>query len=193
MDQLGEIMTTSGFYLGGGTALALLLDHRHSVDLDWFHPKDFDPRQITERIQDAGIGLTILRTEEGTLHGLLSGVRVSLLRYRYPLLRPLVMWSQYRCHLAALEDLVCMKLVAITQRGAKKDFIDIYALGQGTLTLAEMLRLYQRKFDTQDIAQVLYALGYFADADPEDMPRLYLNTDWRTIKRTLESWVREIR
>jgi hypothetical protein len=193
LDQLGAIMTASGFYLGGGTALALQLDHRHSVDLDWFHPKGFEPGQVAERMHAAGIALTVSHIEDGTLHGSLSGVRISLLRYRYPLLKPFVVWPKYHCHLASLEDLACMKLVAIAQRGVKKDFVDVYALGQSKFKLSEMLTLYQRKFGTQDISQVLYALGYFDDADDEAMPRLYMKANWRMIKQTLETWVREIR
>ncbi|NIQ96181.1 MAG: nucleotidyl transferase AbiEii/AbiGii toxin family protein, partial [Desulfuromonadales bacterium] len=66
--------------------------------------------------------------ERGTLHGTVAGIRVSFLEYRYPLLQPLVPWATYGFSLASLEDLACMKLSAIAQRGAKKDFIDLHAL-----------------------------------------------------------------
>jgi hypothetical protein len=61
-------------------------------------------------------------------------VKFSFLEYRYaPLVEP-VEWAEYGCRLAGLEDLACMKLSAIGGRGAKKDFIDIYALGRTRFT-----------------------------------------------------------
>jgi hypothetical protein len=123
-------MTAQQFYLGGGTALAIHLGHRRSVDFDWFTQEHItDPLRLAQDLNDQGIVFVTRSIERGTLHGSVSGVQVSFLEYRYPLLQPLVAWPMFGCTLASPEDLACMKLSALAQRGAKKDFIDIYALG----------------------------------------------------------------
>jgi hypothetical protein len=94
--------------------------------------------------------------------------------------------------MVSLEDLACMKLSALAQRGSKKDFVDIYALGLRHIPLKEMIRLYQQKYSVKDIGYILYGLIYFDDADRERMPRVFWDLDWRTIKRTIQGWVREV-
>ena len=119
-------------------------------------------------------------------------MRVSFLQYQYQLLRPFDHWKEMNCELAALEDLACMKLSAIAQRGARKDFCDLYALGKTSFSLQEMLGFYKKKFGIQDIGSVLYGLVYFDDAESERMPRMLWNVTWREIKKTILQWVKEV-
>ncbi len=191
--QLGPLMTQRQFYLGGGTALAICLGHRRSVDLDWFTKERIvDPLRLAQEIRDERVPLVSGQVERGTLHGTVSGVRVSFLEYRYPLLRPAVLWPEFRCLIAPLEDLACMKLSALAQRGSKKDFIDIYALGLKHRSLPDMLRLYQQKYSIGDLGHVFYSLVYFDDADKERMPKMLWDADWRAIKKALQEWVRKM-
>ena len=74
-------------------------------------------------------------------------------------------------NLASPEDLACMKLSAIAQRGARKDFCDLYALGKTSFSLQEMLDFYRKKFSIRDIGSVLYGLIYFDDTESERMQR----------------------
>ncbi len=181
------------FYLGGGTAIALYFGHRRSVDFDWFTgDRMADPLRLAQDIRDEGIRLVLDQMERGTLYGTISRVRVSFLEYRYALLKEPNRWSEFGSLLASLDDLVCMKLSAIAQRGSKKDFIDIYILAQRYSSLSEMLRLYQQKYSIQDIGHLLYSLVYFDDADRERMPIMLWDTDWRSIKKALLSWVQQI-
>lgn len=191
--HLGAVMTRWQFYLAGGTSLALHLGHRHSVDLDWFTGERMaDPMRLAQDIRQKEIPLVTGQIERGTLYGTVSGVRVSFLEYQYPRLKPLVSWPESGCLIASVEDLACMKLSALTQRGAKKDFVDIYALGLRYKPLQEILRLYQQKYSVEDVTHVLYGLTYFDDADKERMPKMLWDTDWRTIKKTIQGWVRKL-
>src|SRR5437870_361966 len=140
--QIGKLLTPREFYLVGGTALAAYLGHRRSVDLDWFTGEPLaDPVRLAQEIRDEGVSFVTSRVDRGTLHGTVARVRVSLLEYRYPLLAPLVHWPEFDCRIASLDDIACMKLAAVAQRGAKKDFVDIYALAVRHRPLLEMLRL----------------------------------------------------
>jgi len=191
--KFGREFDQRGFYLGGGTALAVYFGHRLSVDLDWFTTNRIDDTLIlAESLRRAGLDFITAQSAPGTLHGTLMGVRVSFLEYHYPLLQTSTRWKEMNCSLASLDDLACMKLSAIAGRGARKDFCDIYILGTKHRPLPEMLRLYQEKFKMDDISPVLYGLSYFDDAESERMPRLLLNVQWRTIKQTIQEWVKGI-
>jgi hypothetical protein len=191
--KLGPILMKQDFYLGGGTTLAIYLGHRHSVDLDWFTGGGIsDPMLLAQDIRDKGIPFVTGQIEHGTLHGTISGVRGSFLEYKYPLLKPLIPWQKITCQMASLEDLACMKLSALTQRGSKKDFVDIYALGLRHFSLKEMLHLYQKKYSVEDIGHVLFGLCYFDDADRERLPKMFWDIDWRIVKKTIQGWVRQV-
>jgi len=114
-----------------------------------------------------------------------------MLEYRYPLLGSFRSWQ--RCaRLASRKDLAAMKIAALAQRGAKKDFVDVYALGSGYFSLRQMLRCYQEKYAVHDLVHVLYSLVYFDDADREPMPALLWDVNWRTVKDSIRQWIREV-
>jgi hypothetical protein len=80
-----------------------------------------------------------------------------------------------------------MKLSAVAQRGARKDFVDVFALGRNGLRLREMLRLYQEKYETGDVAHVLAGLSYMDDAEREPMPKMLAPIEWNEVKAALRS------
>ena len=190
--QLGPIMDRAGFYLAGGTAVALYFGHRKSLDLDWFTASPTpDLMPLAQQLRDAGVPFTASSVGPGTLHGDAAGIRVSAFEYRYPLLTPATHWEECGCSLAALDDLACMKLSAVAQRGSRKDFLDIYALLLRHRPLSEMLDLYRRKYAVADVGHVLIALSYFEDADREPSPLLLWQIDWKTVKRDVAARVKE--
>lgn len=189
--QVGPLATEDGFYLAGGTGVAIHLGHRRSVDLDWFTEAEIhDPLRLAEELRNGGLELQVTSTGKGTLHGMADGTRLSFLSYQYPLLSAPLVWSDYRCRLAPPEDLAAMKLSAIGNRGARKDFVDVYALGRQGFSLRDMLGYYRRKFEVRDMGHVLFALTYFDDAEREAMPEMLWDVDWDDIRSALEDWVR---
>lgn len=190
---LAPRLTERGFYLGGGTAVALHLGHRRSADFDWFVDRDLgDPMALAGELRAGGIPLEDQSVERGTLHARVSGVRVSLLEYRYPLLNPPMEWDELGCNLASLDDLACMKLAAVAQRGSRKDFVDIHALLQDHRPLVELLELYRRKYEVDDVGHVLFGLGYFDDAEEEVMPTMLEDVAWDDVRRSVERAVRNV-
>lgn len=193
LGKLGRLAEDRHFYLAGGTALTIYLGHRQSLDLDWFTEEPFEnPLQFARFLQEAGVSFSTEQISEGSLHGWVEGVRVSFLEFQYPLLSPLVWWEDLGVPLASLEDIACMKLAAIAQRGSKKDFYDVFFLCRTTFSLEEMLGFYQRKFSIQDIASVLFGLVYFDDAEKEPDPILLQSVEWRQVQRSFREWVRKI-
>jgi hypothetical protein len=94
LEAHAAIAHAEGFYPAGGTALALQLGHRRSVDFDWFTDAEFDPLMLARRLGDGGVPFVARGTARGTLHGTVLHARVSFLEFRYPRLAPLVdSWS----------------------------------------------------------------------------------------------------
>lgn len=190
---LGRFTSQENLYLGGGTAVALQIGHRLSVDFDFFAVGGLaDPLALAARAQAEGIVLQQVQVSRGTLHAVSSGVRLSFLEYTYPLVGALVRWDDFSLDMASLDDLGCMKLAAVAQRGARKDFLDIYALCLKHAPLARLLELYKAKYAATDIAHVLVGLSYFDDAESEPMPSMIWDVSWDDVKRSINAWVSQV-
>ena len=104
--ELGPHAAEREFYLGGGTAIAIHLGHRQSLDLDWFTDQRVEnPLELAGDLRDRGLSLRVISVDRGTLHIELRGVRVSFFEYRYPLLAPPVDCPELGCRIAPLGDL----------------------------------------------------------------------------------------
>jgi hypothetical protein len=173
----------SGFYLAGGTALAIQLGHRLSIDLDWFSANDFSRNTLREMLSRAG-HFELTEEEEGTMHGLLDDVRMSFLRYPYPLLFPLVEFEGSR--LADERDIAAMKLDAVSSRGSKKDFIDIYFLLE-KYPLSDLLEIFEKKYAAIKFNRIhiLKSLSYFEDAESEPTPIMLKSVSWEEVKKKI--------
>lgn len=190
---LGPAMERHGFYMVGGTALALQLGHRRSVDFDWFTTGRLeDPLRLAAALRDEGLPLTDPATAAGTLEGRIQDVRVTLIEYRYPKIGSSIPYPDAGCTLASLDDLAAMKLSAITQRGARKDFIDLWTLLQHHRPLPDLLDLYRKKYSVEDIGPVLVALAYFDDAETEPMPEMLRGVEWGVVRSEVERAVRSV-
>lgn len=193
LEATAASLSERGYRLGGGTGLALVLGHRQSVDFDWFTTAPMgDPLRLARELATRGLSLKVEQIGPGTLHATVEGVRVSLLEFDYPALAEPIVWQERRFTILSLDDIACMKLSAIAQRGARKDFIDLYALLRQHRPLDEMLTLYQEKFDVQEIGHLLYSLVYFEDAEKQRMPRMLWDLEWSQVRREIESRVRRL-
>jgi hypothetical protein len=189
--HLGGILAGDGFFLVGGTALAIQIGHRRSIDLDFFTRESFDPDRILDSLSATlpPHGIVVGGRALHTLNLLLSGIKVDLIRYAYPLLEPLVEADGYT--MLALPDIAAMKLAAITNRGSKKDFVDLYFLLE-RYPIQTLLDFYRRKFPDHDSFFVIRSLAYFEDADMEPEPVMLQEVGWATIKATVAQAVRTL-
>lgn len=123
-----------GWYLAGGTALALQAGHRESVDLDFFHPS-----KARVRIDSVAMLITA--------------------------------------------DIAVMKIIAISQRGRKRDFIDLYWLCHNGESLREILpRVVKQYPQDHNTTHILKSLVYFDDAEADPMPTLFFRATWTAVK-----------
>ena len=189
--KLGEELSDKGWYLAGGTGLALYLGHRKSVDFRWFNSNRLQPENLAQELRSTSLSVEIQGVGKGTLHAVIEGVQVSFFEYTYPLLDEPVRCHEVGVDLASFEDLACMKLSAVAQRGSKKDLVDIWAVLQ-RVNMRDLLRLYKRKFGVRDVGPVLYAVTYFGDAERDEMPEMLWEADWEQMKADLQRRVREV-
>jgi hypothetical protein len=178
--KLTQCPWLSEFYLAGGTALALRLGHRTSVDLDFFSEKSFDEGRMIENLTKVG-ELEVLQKGPESVTGILDGVKLSFLGYPYPMLKPAIMFRG--TFIASVEDIAAMKLDALSSRGTKRDFIDLYCIAKH-LPLSEILALFQEKFAAvhYNLLHVKKSLAYFDDADSDPLPDMRVALDWKEVK-----------
>jgi len=179
------------FYLAGGTAVALHLGHRRSYALDFFIPeRDFPPALLRQEL--APLGSLVLHESAGTFVGTLNGGQISFFTYPYPLLEPLLEVEGIR--VVALPDLAAMKLEAISSRGTKRDFVDLYFICQSAIPLQEVFRLFERKYAgvRYSTVHLLKSLQYFEDAESDPMPETLVPCRWNQVKRFFREEVRRL-
>jgi len=95
-------------------------------------------------------------------------------------------------HAQSLDDLACMKLAAIAQRGSRKDFMDLHVLATDHRPLRDIVDLYRRKYSIEDIVHVLVGLTYFDDAEDEPMPVMLNKVSWDAVKQQFREWARTL-
>jgi len=182
-----------GFYLAGGTALAIQLGHRNSKDLDFYTAKHFDSGELIKDFKKTFGELDEVSEAPDTLFVTFEQVELSFFRYPYKLIRPTIDYQTVE--LASSEDIAAMKMTAVRERGVKRDFIDIYFLIK-RFGLKEILGLTQEKYpDDFNEQNYLDGLIYFVDADrPQKNGRriyFYTNISWLEIKKGIEKAVKE--
>lgn len=192
LKELQSLTTLSSFYLAGGTALALQLGHRTSYDLDFFNNKLFSEDLLLQKIQTLE-DIEVISREEHTLHLTIKGVKVSFLGYAYPLLHSLQnieIDEISTIQVADMRDIGCMKISAISSRGSKRDFIDLYMVAQ-LVSLPELLNLYKKKFSVtpHNNVHIYKSLLYFEDAEDEPMPNMNISLKWKTVKNYFDNEV----
>ncbi|MBM3283679.1 nucleotidyl transferase AbiEii/AbiGii toxin family protein [Candidatus Gottesmanbacteria bacterium] len=153
-----------GFYLAGGTALSLHLGHRTSVDFDFYTKKDFTPTKTIKRLENILPGLAINFQTKDSIGATIEDIGLSFFYYDYPLLAPVANFQGI--NLASIQDIAAMKLIAIVQRGTKRDFIDIYYL-LTKYSLDQIISYAIKKYPGYQEMIILRALIYFEDAEKE--------------------------
>ena len=171
-----------GFYLAGGTALALQIGHRDSLDFDFYTEKKFDSQKLREEFDKRFEKVQEIYIAEGTLGLEVDGIGVSFFKYPYPLIGPLEKMESI-C-LASKEDIAAMKIIAISQRGKRRDFIDIYFL-LTEFGLKKIIEFIKEKYPMFNIYVGLQGLVYFKDADEDPEKgrfRLLKEVQWEGMK-----------
>ena len=185
--KLQNIEIFSELRLVGGTSLALQLGHRKSIDIDLFGEIKITAVELSQIINQ--IGEISRLNNSNTIHiYLIDGVKVDIVNYTYKWLEEPVIENELI--LAGKKDIAAMKLNAITGRGTRKDFIDLYFLLK-EFSLEEILSFYEDKYQDGSKFLVLKSLFYFVDADKDDSPEMLASIHWEEVKSFIKDKVEE--
>lgn len=188
-----EWIGKSGWYLAGGTALALQAGTRKSFDLDFFTTKkDFDEKKLLAHFLGNNDWHTDVE-DRNTIYGKLFKAKISFIAY--PFFVPKHKLIQYgSIGILSPHDIAVMKITAISQRGRKRDFFDLYWCAHHVEPLIKTVaRLKtQYPFIAHDYHHILKALVYFEDAEHDPAPDIYFKANWNDVKRFFRKEVPKI-
>jgi predicted nucleotidyltransferase component of viral defense system len=181
---IGQQPFANRFYLAGGTALALRLGHRLSVDLDFFSASDEVTRSTRQEILAALSPHTpqALEDVDGNLLLEVSGLHIGFFGYGYDLLEATDHVEQVA--VASVVDIGLMKLDALISRGSRKDFYDLYFITQqisipALLALAETKYPYAQDFELMAVE----SLVLFENADRDIQPAMLEDIAWEDVRQ----------
>lgn len=149
------------FGLVGGTAIALHLGHRRSIDFDLFTHKEFDNGDIRRKIVRMRRSPRVLRDEKGQYTLTLNGVYFTFFRYEYPV--------TYRHHWGEMKvpdllTLAAMKAHALGRRAKWKDYVDLFFVMRSGHTMPRIIakakKIFGHEFNEHFFRQ---QLAYFRD------------------------------
>lgn len=168
--------------LVGGTALALQYGHRQSVDLDFFGKLPEDKDELIDVVRRVG-EVTVLNRSKIILQMVVNQVKVDFVAYsRYPWIDEPVQGDGFV--LASDKDIAAMKINAIMGRGTRKDFIDLYVLLQH-YSLPQIMDFYRQKYPEFSEYRALLSMTYFDDAEMQDMPLMFIDTPWESMRTSI--------
>ncbi len=162
-ELLPTLSRFSGFYLAGGTALALQIGHRLSVDFDLFRNESITPA-LFPRVERAFPFPAIpLVNNADELTVILNGVKITFLNYPFPVLDPFETYDGLP--LLSVREIAATKAYTIGRRGSYKDYVDLYfVLAEHHTTLPEIIANAERKFGEAFNARLfLEQLVYLGD------------------------------
>lgn len=184
------LLVRTPWYLAGGTALALQVGHRASVDLDFFSNRfQFNETAWERKLLETKLWRTSFR-QDGTLYGVFDGAKMSFIAY--PFFHPGARRLRYgNVSMLCPEDIAAMKIVAISQRGRKRDFLDLYWYCVNREQIGTVIRRAIRQYPGQECNthHILKSLVYFEDAEDDPMPKIHFSAPWKQVK---EFFIREV-
>ncbi|MGB9628964.1 MAG: nucleotidyl transferase AbiEii/AbiGii toxin family protein [Thermodesulfobacteriota bacterium] len=183
--RIAPAITPIGFYMAGGTGLALQMGHRISEDLDFFKTVSFDPDHLLSQLKNQVSLIEDVSIMRDTLLCLIEGVKCSFFSYDVPLRFHEIDYMGLK--IADWRDIIAEKVKAISQRGSKKDFYDIYfATTEKHLSIQEVVTLFKKRFGhtNLNLYHVLRSLTFFEDAEGEPDPILVKTEafSWEEVK-----------
>jgi len=183
LSAIGKQPFISHFYLAGGTALALQIGQRHSVDFDFFAETD----EVKEKRADEIIrslnsfSIQVIERTLGNLVLLIDNIHIGFFSYGYPLINLTVQLENVA--LASIADIGLMKCDALVTRGSRKDFYDLFNIAK-SIPLPDLLQLGSKKYPQfRDFPLlVLESMTLFENADRDFQPILSDFVPWEMVR-----------
>jgi len=152
------------FYLVGGTAIALQVGHRESIDFDLFKKTRINIQKIAKQITAHKLPFSLIHKDSDQFHVWINGVKFTFFEYGFDVPHPV--WFERTISMPTLTDLAAMKAYALGRRAKWKDYLDLYWLLKTHCTIGEISMRAQELFG-ELFSEKLFRqqLCYFKDID----------------------------
>lgn len=185
--NISDDLSFQNFRLGGGTALALQIGHRKSLDADFIAEDSFDKEEITAVIENAFADVKDIHRGEHGIFCKINDIKVDFLTWKRPFIRNAVKEGSLR--MLHVEEIAAMKVFAITRRGEKKDYVDIAEL-LWQYSLEQLMEFYSERHPENDIATAARFLVSYTDIENQPMPDVLHGMSWEDCKAVLQESVK---
>lgn len=169
---------------GGRHRIGARAGNRKSLDLDFFlERKSFDNDDFLRSFSDVK-EWNVTLNRKSTIYGELFHAKVSFIAYPFfvPAQQPI--WYGHVRILSPI-DIAAMKVIAVSQRGRKRDFFDLYWCAKNIEPLEDTVRRLKKQYPSiaHDYHHILKTLVYFADAEGDPEPVIYFDASWKKVKQ----------
>jgi len=152
------------YYLAGGTAVALHLGHRRSIDFDLFKPTSLNIKKNISRISEYGLPFTITRRVPEQMNVTVGGIKFTFLEYPFKTKGSIKFEDIIK--VPELIDLAAMKAYALGRRSKWKDYVDLYFILKYDYSIRQISARASEIFDQLFSEKLFRAqLSYFEDVD----------------------------
>jgi len=172
------------FALCGGTALALQLGHRVSIDADFICKEKIDSDYLLKKINETFPNAKDIFTGTYGVFLKQENIKLDFLSWNIANQFPIKTINEIR--LLDVREIAAMKLFAILQRGEKKDYIDIAILLQ-QFELVDLISFYKLRYNDGDGALVIRFLSSYSDIENQPMPQMTEQITWQDCKEIIKS------
>lgn len=152
------------YYLVGGTAIALHLGHRRSIDFDLFKPTALNHKKNIDRLTDSGCSYFVTRRVAEQMNLIVNDVKVTFFQYPFPV-QPIEKFESY-FRMPSLLQLAAMKAYALGRHSKWKDYVDLFFLLKEHFSIAQISECATTLFGDLYSEKMFRAqLCYFEDVD----------------------------
>lgn len=190
LDLLPELKKFKNkFFLAGGTAIALQIGHRKSIDFDLFTNKNISLHTLESTLKKDIEKILVRTTEELTI--IIKNVKITFLKYPFKI-EPKI-WLNSTIKMPALLDLAAMKAYTLGRRNELKDYVDLYFLLKNNFKIEEIENRAKKIFGTL-FSQKLFRvhLVYFDSLNWEqDIEFIGKKLDYSVMRKSLENIIKK--
>lgn len=181
------------FYLAGGTALALQIGHRISVDFDFFSEKEI-PSELLPKIKkifrDSKVEVVVDHSEQLTVS--ITGINLTFAKYPFP---PIFRLKKYKgIKMLSVSEIAATKSYSLGRRATLKDYVDLYyLLKEKYLTLQKLINITKKKYKEFDPRLFLEQLIFLEDVEDIEIQFLKKRVSKKEIEKFFQSQIKELK
>ena len=156
------------YYLAGGTALALQIGHRLSIDFDFFYRKELPPQlfpKIKKVFKDFNVEIIVNNPEQLTVN--VNEINLTFVKYSFSPIFKLKIYKAIK--LLSVPEIAAAKAYSLGRRATYKDYVDLYfILSKKYVLLPEIIKIAEKKYKRNfDPRLFLEQLIYLEDIQEE--------------------------